>query len=88
MYGDERRDRKQLLQVVDGARQRVVEVDIKGVEVEQIEEFEPGRRMVGQRFQVGEAVASVDVLLPADQGAAKGCRLRRQAGPQINQEAR
>ena len=45
---DERRDRKQLLQVVDGARQRVVEVDIEGVEVEQIEEFEPRGRMVGQ----------------------------------------
>jgi len=73
---DERSDRKQLLQVVDGARQRVVEVDIEGVEVEQIEEFEPGRRMVGQGFQVGEAVAGVDMHMPADQGAAKGRRLR------------
>jgi hypothetical protein len=43
---DELRDREQLLQVVDGARQGVVEVDIEGVEVEQIEEFEPGGRMV------------------------------------------
>src|SRR6516225_2045495 len=38
----------QLLQVVDDTRQRVVEVHIEGVEVEQIEEFEPRGRMVGQ----------------------------------------
>src|SRR5882757_6763149 len=42
----------------------------------QIEEFEPSRRMVGQGFQVGEAVAGVDMHMPADQRAAKGRRLR------------
>src|SRR6516165_3961095 len=72
---DQRSDCEQLLQVVDGARQGVVEVDVERVEVEQVEEFEPAGRMVGEGFQVEEAVADVDVHPLADQGAAKGRRL-------------
>ena len=68
---DQRRNCEQLLQVVDGARQGVVEVDIEGIEVEQIEEFESAGRTVGEGFQVGEAVTGVDMHPLADQGQSQ-----------------
>ena len=68
---DQRRNCEQLLQVVDGARQGVVEVDVEGVEVEQIKEFESAGRTVGEGFQVGEAVTGVDMHPLADQGQSQ-----------------
>ena len=54
-------------------RQRV---DVEGVEIEEIGEFERGGRAGSQRFQVGEAIAGVDMDPVADQGPAECRRLR------------